>query len=135
MLTLIETPREGFIMKKQVAAFAIIGTLLVGALAGCAPAATSTSSAASSSSQGISSAASSISAAADDVIITENQAIDIALGDAGLALNQVADLTAKLDTDSGVKEWDVNFTYQNREFDYEIDATNGNILDNDVDID
>ena len=67
--------------------------------------------------------------------ITQDQAVDIALADAGLSQTEISNLEVRLDTENGVQVYEVEFNYQNREFSYEIDATNGNILNNEMDID
>lgn len=63
------------------------------------------------------------------------KAKNIALKDAGLKSNQVAFVKAKLESDDGRMIYDVEFYKGNVEYDYEIDAKSGNILEKDKDID
>ncbi|MDO4711180.1 MAG: PepSY domain-containing protein [Peptostreptococcaceae bacterium] len=63
------------------------------------------------------------------------KAKNIALKDAGLKANQVAFVKAKLDNDDGKAVYDVEFYSNNVEYDYEIDAKTGKILEKDKDID
>lgn len=65
--------------------------------------------------------------------ITREQAENLALEHAGLTADQVTGLRAEFDTDHGYPEYDVEFRYQTREFDYEIDAETGEILSYSVD--
>lgn len=63
------------------------------------------------------------------------QAKQIALRDAGLNENSVDFMEAETDYDTGRKVYEVEFGYDYREYDYEIDAETGMILsfDNDCD--
>ena len=61
-------------------------------------------------------------------LITREQAQNIALEHAALAADQVTGLRTEYDTDHGYPEFDVEFRYGNREYDYEIDAETGEIL-------
>ncbi|MDO5063214.1 MAG: PepSY domain-containing protein [Peptostreptococcaceae bacterium] len=67
--------------------------------------------------------------------IGAEKAKNIALKDAGLKANQVAFVKAKLDNDDGRVIYDVEFYSNNVEYDYEIDAKTGKILEKDKDID
>ncbi|RRD95700.1 peptidase M56 [Clostridiales bacterium COT073_COT-073] len=58
----------------------------------------------------------------------------IALNDAGLAPSEAIFIKAKLDTDLGVKVYDIEFYSGNTEYDYEIDAKTGVIRERDFDI-
>lgn len=60
--------------------------------------------------------------------LTRDEAIAIALKDAGLQKDQVYDLNAELDTDNGILHYDVDFEKDNEDYDYEIDAATGEIL-------
>lgn len=72
--------------------------------------------------------ASSSEATADKELISEDEAKDIALKDAGLTEEQVSGLWCKLDTDDGVQQYEVEFYADGNEYDYEVDAASGNIL-------
>ena len=60
--------------------------------------------------------------------IAKEEAIDIALKDAGLTKDQVKALRAEFDYDDGRPEYDVEFRQGNYEYDYEIHAESGKIL-------
>ena len=66
--------------------------------------------------------------------ITEDQAREIALADAGLTAEEVTFLKTQLDRDDGRLVYDVEFyTADYTEYDYEIDAADGTILSSDFD--
>ena len=56
------------------------------------------------------------------------KAESIALGHAGLQRNQVRDFECKLDKEKGVLVYEVDFNYGGYEYEYEIDAYSGGIL-------
>ena len=60
--------------------------------------------------------------------IAKEEAIDIALKDAGLTNDQVKALRTEFDYDDGRPEYDVEFRQGNYEYDYEIHAESGKIL-------
>lgn len=68
-------------------------------------------------------------------LLTKEEAIAIALKDVGLEESQVTRLRAELDYDRGRPEYDVDFHVDRWEYDYEIDAETGKILDFDKDWD
>ncbi|MCC8129256.1 MAG: PepSY domain-containing protein, partial [Clostridiales bacterium] len=63
-------------------------------------------------------------------LIGETAAKEISLADAGLEEDWVSDIWVKLDTDddTGVQEYEVEFRESGTEYDYEIDATTGDII-------
>ena len=66
--------------------------------------------------------------------VTEEQARETALGHAGLTAGQVSFVRSKLDRDDGRLMYDVEFyTSDYKEYDYEIDASTGEILSYDYD--
>lgn len=66
--------------------------------------------------------------------ITEDQAREIALADAGLTAEEVTFLKTQLDRDDGRLVYDVEFyTADYTEYDYEIDAADGTVLSSDFD--
>ena len=73
-----------------------------------------------------------MSFAANNSYIGVEKAKSIALKDAGVS--NVTFVKAKLDTEDGVKVYDVEFYKGNVEYDYEIDAKTGKILEKDTDI-
>ncbi len=68
-------------------------------------------------------------------VISEDRAKHIACGDAKVNVNNAIFKKVKLDTDDGKKYYDIEFSINNNEYDYEIDAYSGAILDKDVDRD
>ena len=60
--------------------------------------------------------------------ISREQALQIALEDAGLTQDQIHDLEVELDNDSGALHFDVDFEVNDKDYDYEIDAEDGKIL-------
>lgn len=69
----------------------------------------------------------------DDLLIGEERAQQIALSDARLAENQVSKLKVRLKLDDGVWYYDVEFRTIALEYEYEIEAYTGAILDKDID--
>ena len=66
--------------------------------------------------------------------ITEDQAREIALANAGLTAEEVTFLKTQLDRDDGRLVYDVEFyTADYTEYDYEIDAADGTVLSSDFD--
>lgn len=65
-------------------------------------------------------------------MITAQDAIAIALQDAGLKKEDVRDLDAELDHDNGDVHYDVDFEKDNKDYDYEIHAETGKILKKEV---
>ena len=60
--------------------------------------------------------------------ISLDKAKEIALAHAGLTSDQVNFKRTELEFDNGVKKYEVEFYYNNREYSYEIDANTGNVL-------
>ena len=75
---------------------------------------------------------SSASSAADNKYISVDRAKQIALQDAGLEEEEVIFTAAKFEDDDGRKEYDIEFYCGSLEYEYEIDALTGRILDSDV---
>ena len=65
--------------------------------------------------------------------ITKEEAIAIALADAGFTQDQVTRLRAEFDYDDGRPEYEVDFHQGSYEYDYEIHAETGAILSRDKD--
>lgn len=61
--------------------------------------------------------------------LTKEEAMDIALKDAGFAKADVTGLHAELDRDDGTVHYDVEFYKDGKEYDYEIHAETGKILE------
>ena len=64
----------------------------------------------------------------NDKYIGKDKALEIALAKAGLVKSQITLEKVKLDTDDGVKVYDVEFYVGNVEYDFEIDAVKGTVL-------
>ena len=60
--------------------------------------------------------------------ISEEQAKEIALKHANLTSDQVTFAKVKLDFDNGIQKYEVEFYYNNKEYNYEIDANTAEIL-------
>ena len=60
--------------------------------------------------------------------LTENEAKAVALADAGLTEGAVRFIRAELDRDDGRLHYDIDFVTDDTEYDYEIDASTGNII-------
>jgi uncharacterized membrane protein YkoI len=63
-------------------------------------------------------------------LITKQQAIEIALNNASLTANQVQELEAEMETEDGLMIYEVEFTTNNQEYKYYINAINGTIIKN-----
>ncbi len=74
-------------------------------------------------------------ASATDEYIGEARAKSIALSDAGLSESGVRRLKAKLDREHGIMVYEVEFKNGRMEYEYEIDATSGAILQSDAEYD
>ena len=66
--------------------------------------------------------------------ISEEQAKEIALKHAGLTSDQVSFVQVTRDMDNGIEKYDVEFFSGNKEYDYEINSANGQIMQYDYDI-
>lgn len=86
-------------MKKQIAA-ALISLTVLGTLAGCS----------------------------DSADIGKDEATKVALEDAGFSESDVTRLRVTKDRDDGRSLYEVEFTKDNTEYDYEIQASNGEII-------
>ena len=65
-------------------------------------------------------------------LLTLEEAISIALKDAGFTKDQVRDLDVELDRDTGTVHYDVDFEKDGKDYDYEIHAETGKILKKEV---
>lgn len=66
--------------------------------------------------------------------VTIEQAKEIALNHANLTSDQVSFIRTETDIDNGVEKYDIEFYHENKEYDYEINAANGQIIEYDYDI-
>ena len=86
------------------------------------------------SADGANSSGTSSQSTGGSAAITEDQAREIALADAGLTAEEVTFLKTQLDRDDGRLVYDVEFyTADYTEYDYEIDAADGTMLSSDFD--
>ena len=69
--------------------------------------------------------------ASDTSDISMQQATEVALQDAGFSSSEVESLSGNLDSDDEVRHYDVRFVSQCMEYDYEIKASDGTILEKD----
>lgn len=65
--------------------------------------------------------------------LPRGDAIQIALDHAGVAQADIYDLSCKLEEENGVMNYQVEFEHGQYEYEYEIDAKSGKILDVDID--
>ncbi len=70
-----------------------------------------------------------------DTYIGAENAIAIAVADSGVTGIDVTKIKAKLDKENGIMVYDVEFDCANMEYDYEIDAITGDILEKKIDAD
>lgn len=63
--------------------------------------------------------------------ISKEEALDIALKDAGVTKDSIRDYESELDRELGVLIYDIEFKSGDKEYSYEIHAENGTILDRD----
>ena len=66
--------------------------------------------------------------------VTEDEARKTALSDAGVTEEQITGIRVKKDHDDGRQVYDVEFYSDNKEYDYEIHASTGEILSSDFEI-
>lgn len=66
--------------------------------------------------------------------ISEDEAKEIALEHAALTGKDVDFVKVKLDEDDGRMEYELEFYYENKEYDYELDAVSGEVLSYDHEI-
>lgn len=67
--------------------------------------------------------------------LTKNEAENIALGNAGVSRENVKYIKSELDRDDGYLYYEVEFKAGNMEYEYKINANNGNIVEKDMDYD
>ena len=88
----------------------------------------------SDSQNGAGQAAGSSSQSGTASAVTEDEARKTALSDAGVTEEQITGIRVKKDHDDGRQVYDVEFYSDNKEYDYEIDASTGEILSSDFEI-
>lgn len=74
-------------------------------------------------------------AAAESVLLTQEEALAIALNHAGLTESQITRLQRELDRDGRRPEWEIEFDHNGWEYSYDIHAGTGEILDWEKEID
>lgn len=72
--------------------------------------------------------------AATPALLTEAEARDIALKDAGFSVDAVTNLHIEKDVDDGITKYEVDFRQGDYEYDYEINAETGKIIGFDKDL-
>lgn len=73
-----------------------------------------------------------LTAFAAEAIITKEEATAIALEYAGFTAEQVRHLRVEYEIDDGRQEYNISFVGEHREYDFEINAVTGDIVDYDV---
>lgn len=66
--------------------------------------------------------------------ITKEEAKKIALKDAGITENEIRDFEIELDRDNGILKYEISFEKGNDDYDYDIDANTGKIINKEKDI-
>ena len=66
--------------------------------------------------------------------ISVDKAKEIALSHAGLSADQVTFVKVKMDFDDGIQKYDIKFYCNGQEYDYEINSSNGQIIQFDYDM-
>lgn len=77
----------------------------------------------------------SLSACAGDAKITADEALEIALEEAGLSSDDVRNVENRLERDDGVLIYEIDFDAGDTEYSYDVDARTGAIVDRDRDRD
>lgn len=62
-----------------------------------------------------------------------DQAVQVALADAGVAMQDVAAIKSEFEWDDGLKKYEVEFYANNLEYSYEIDAETGRVIAFEID--
>ncbi len=70
-----------------------------------------------------------------DTTISADDALKIALKDAGVTKDSISDYESELERQLGILVYDIEFKSGNKEYSYEIHAENGSIVDRDIDKD
>lgn len=65
--------------------------------------------------------------------ISRDQALSIAMNHIGVSRNQLSDLEIELDSDDGVKYYEIEFEVNDIEYEFDISFSNGSIIDFEVD--
>lgn len=65
--------------------------------------------------------------------LTADEALDIALREAGIGKNEIRELESNLDRENGILVYDIEFKSGNAEYSYDINAQTGDIIDRDKD--
>ena len=66
--------------------------------------------------------------------LTADEALDIALKDAGVGKNQIREIENNLDRENGILVYDIEFKSGNTEYSYDINAQTGEIIDREKDL-
>lgn len=69
-----------------------------------------------------------------ELMLSEEEAKQKAFEHAGVKEEDISFIKINLDIDNGIQEYDVEFYVGNKEYDYEINALNGNIISFDTEI-
>ena len=69
-----------------------------------------------------------------DTKLTADEALDVALREAGLGKNEIRELENNLDRENGILVYDIEFKSGNTEYSYDINAQTGEIIDREKDL-
>ena len=117
--------------KKSLLAWLMIMIMAMGALAACGPkqeAAPATQEPAATEEAAPAAETAPPAEQAADSAITEDQAKEIALADAGADVASAVFKKSGLEMDDGVQQYEFEFFANDMEYSYDIDAATGNIL-------
>lgn len=82
-----------------------------------------------------SSSSDKVSSSSTTKYIGKEKAKSIAFSNAGVSSGEVKNLSVEFDYDDGVYHYEVEFKFNNKEYTYDINAVDGEILDKEIDID
>ncbi len=77
----------------------------------------------------------SIAALAEQQPLTREEAVKIALNDAGLKEDQVTFTKVRMDRENGRRVWEIDFVCSKVEYEFDVDMMTGRILESDRDRD
>lgn len=121
-------------MKKQLIWSLVLSVLMISLLTGCATPKTHDATP-KQQAQSDTGTQESQSPTETSALLSEEEAVTIALNHAELTKEQVTRLHAEYDLDDGVPTWEVDFDHDRIEYEYEIHAQTGEILSYDADFD
>ena len=74
-----------------------------------------------------------LAACSSSPAISADEALDIALTEVGATKENISRLERTLETDDGIQVWEIDFDYGGREYSFDVNAQNGEIVERDRD--